>query len=96
MLRLILLLFLFLIPALAFSQGVDEAQLAKAKAVQARHEVELLSKPGVAGVGVGLSETGDGVAIHIYVNEKVGRPVLPRNIEGVPVRIIKTEGFVAQ
>ncbi len=85
------LLFLFFIPALAFSQEPKTAQWAKAAVIQARHMSELLSKPGVVGVGVGLSETGNGVAIFVYINEKFGRPTLSRDLEGVPVRIVHAE-----
>ena len=54
-------------------------------------------QPGVMGAGVGLSGRTDGeAAIVIYVNKNAGqRPILPDNIEGIPVTVILTDQFIA-
>ena len=67
----------------------EKNQIDTATEVKGRHEKELLNLPGVVGVGVGLSESGDEVAIHVYVDTSTGSPALPLDLEGVPVRVIK-------
>lgn len=76
-----------------------QEQIRYASEVKARHEAELMNRPGVIGVGVGLREhegiaTGE-VAIVVLVERK--RPldelppgeVLPDAVEGVPVDVVE-------
>ena len=104
------LLFLLSLGAvLAFSQQygreknttqVDEPQLRKAEKVLASNEAKLMALPGVVGVGMGLTETGDQPAIHVFVNTRASRGTIPagipKEIDGVRVRIIETDEIKAR
>ena len=71
--------------------------LSHARDVKARHESDLLARPGVVGVGVGLRQRGgqitEQVAIVVMVRRKhppTGLPpadLLPTEIEGVPIDV---------
>lgn len=75
----------------------SEALFERARAVKARYESDLLARPGVVGVGVGLRQRGgaytDEVCIVVMVHSK--RPsselppeeLLPATLEGVPVDV---------
>jgi hypothetical protein len=69
----------------------------RASAVLEVHRANLMFQPGVIGAGVGLSGRADGeAAIVIYVNKDAGqRPILPDNIEGIPLTVILTDPFIA-
>jgi hypothetical protein len=78
-------------------QSDVQALAARAQAVKQAHEAELLSKPNVVGVGVGLREkngisTGD-VGLVVLVEKKVPgeqlspQEMIPAEIEGVPVDV---------
>ena len=60
----------------------------KAIAAKERHAAELLDKPGVAGIGVGLNPAGKPV-IRIY-KEKANVPDLPDSLDDVPVQAVTT------
>jgi hypothetical protein len=64
--------------------------------VMNRHIAELMATQSVLGVGVGASRTHPGeAAIVIYVdNTSNVRPQLPRRIDGVRVRVVRTDPFV--
>jgi len=74
--------------------------LQKAQAALAKHEARLMSTSGVVGVGVGTTADGNSAAIHVYVNvEATGGtipPTLPQQLDGVPVRVIKTDEMKAR
>jgi len=76
--------------------------LERARAIKEAHEAELFARPGVLGVGIGrVGDEPEGEpAIVIYVEASGGRPPagldLPREIEGVRVRVVPTEPFVAR
>jgi hypothetical protein len=73
-------------------QDVERAHEAKKL-----HERDLMSLPGVMGVGVGGADdnSGDGAVI-IYFDRTAGRaPALPERLENVKVRVVVTEPFVA-
>ena len=80
--------------------AVDKRELRRAEEVLARHDTGILSIAGIVGVGVGLTKEGNRAAIHVYVNvEETGGTIpiaLPRQVEGVPVRIIETGEVKAQ
>jgi hypothetical protein len=53
-------------------------------------------QPGVMGAGIGAGRTDGEAAIVIYVNKDAGeRPILPADIEGIPVLVILTDQFIA-
>ena len=58
---------------------------------------DLMSRPAVIGVGVGQSDTDSNEAvIVVYVDRTAGaRPTLPRTIDGVRVKRVETDPFVA-
>jgi hypothetical protein len=69
-----------------------------ARRVKESREPEILSRPGVIGLGVGATEADPTIAaIVIYL--ETGRNAqphgLPSEIDGVPVRVILTDPFVA-
>jgi hypothetical protein len=75
------------------SQDIELAEVARGK-----HERDLMSRPGVIGVGVGGADdnSGDG-AVVIYVDRTFGRgPALPARLDNVKVRVVFTEPFVAR
>lgn len=78
----------------------NDEQVRSAEQALANNEAKLMSIPGVVGVGMGLTETGDRPAIHVYVNvAATGGQIpaaIPRQIDNVPVRVIKTDEFKAR
>lgn len=74
------------------------ATLNKARAANARNSARLMALSGVAGHGVGLGANGNPV-IDVFVLS--GSPAsaaagIPKNLDGVDVRVIHTDGFVAR
>ena len=79
-------------------KGLPEQAAARASAVLERHRDNLMFMDGVIGAGVGLASDDDDetAAIVIYVDRTGrGRPVVASSIEGVPVRMIMTDPFIA-
>jgi hypothetical protein len=69
----------------------------RASAVLEVHRANLMFQPGVIGAGVGAGRTDNEAAIVIYVNKNAGaRPILPDDIEGIPVTVILTDEFIAR
>lgn len=66
--------------------------------VQKNNEADLFKIPGVVGVGIGLTGAGGGVGIHVYLDEENPRAsvtALPRQVDGVEVRVIQTDQIKA-
>jgi len=59
------------------------------EAVKAAWEEQLMARPGVMGVGIGLTEDGQEKCIKVYVNSKASALAaqIPNDIEGYPVEI---------
>jgi hypothetical protein len=74
---------------------VHNAQLTKAQAALAKHEAMLMNIPGVVGVGLGMTDAGDHVAIHVHLNVQATGDTIPRaipnHLDRVPVRVIKSD-----
>ncbi len=72
-----------------------DSRLARLEEIQARHEDELLSLPGVQGLGIGLDENGRDLAFYVDVTEETAEleRALPKQIEGVPIRLVKMGEF---
>jgi len=69
----------------------------KIRAVKRRHSARLLSQRGVSGVGVEKDEAGRFVlAVHINADDPKIAQQLPSEIEGCPVKIIKSGPFHKQ
>ena len=62
--------------------------------VKRRHSARLLGQPGVSGVGIEKDGTGEYVlAVHLDSdNPEVGKD-LPAEIEGVPVKYVRSGPF---
>ena len=79
-------------------KNLPEQAAARASAVLERHRANLMFMDGVIGAGVGTASDDDDetAAIVVYVDRTgKGRPVLASSIEGVPVRMIMTDPFIA-
>ena len=68
----------------------------RALAVLEVHRANLMFQPGVMGAGIGAGRTDGEAAIVIYVNKNgEQRPVLPDNIDGIPLTVVLTDQFIA-
>jgi hypothetical protein len=79
-------------------QGMQlpEQALDHARKVLEQNRHDLMSKPGVLGVGLGSLEDNSEAAIVVYVDKtSSAKPQLPDHIDNVPVRIIMTDPFIA-
>jgi hypothetical protein len=62
--------------------------------VKSRHSARLLSQPGVSGVGIEKDETGEYVlAVHLDAGKSEASKELPAEIEGVPVKYVRSGPF---
>jgi hypothetical protein len=70
---------------------------ARATAVLELHRANLMFQPGVIGAGVGAaSDDNIDAAIVIYVDRTSNeRPVLADSLDGIPIRVVLTDPFVA-
>jgi len=76
---------------------MSEEELARVRAVKAAYEQELMQKPNVVGVGIGMRRRGGRstgeLSIVVSVTRKVPpekllpQDVIPRELEGVPVDV---------
>jgi hypothetical protein len=61
-----------------------------------QNRYDLMSKPGVLGVGLGALEDNSQAAIIVYVDKtRSVKPQLPERVDNVPVRVIFTDPFIA-
>lgn len=78
-----------------FASPVREA-VNKARTAMRTREADLMSRPGVIGVGVGASDSVDEASIIVYVDLNAGvKTKLPKSINGVKVQRVYSEQFVA-
>ncbi len=85
---------------------MSEPQTDRVSAVKAKYESELMARPGVVGVGVGLRQRGgertDEVVIVVMVQKKLPPDQLPPNerippqLEGVPVDVQEVGNILAR
>lgn len=77
--------------------AVDLYRLDELKAIQARYEEAILKVHGVVGMGIGLTEDGKDLGFVGYCKKLTTeiRAMVPRNVEGVPVRLIESGVFRA-
>jgi len=79
-------------------RGPSENDLDFARTIKERHEMDLFARPGVIGVGVGaMDDNSTEAAIIVYVNAPQGSLPhgFPSEMDGVKLRVIPTEPFVA-
>ena len=76
---------------------LPEQAVLHASQVLEQHRDKLMNTPLVLGVGVGHSDENDtDAAIVVYVDKTTGaRPILPKSLSGVKVRVELTDEFVA-
>jgi hypothetical protein len=81
----------------AAGQDLSDESVRFATAVMKGREKNLMSRPGVIGVGVGASDDNQSEAsIVVYVDLNAGvKTRLPKSINGVKVKTVFTEPFVA-
>ena len=82
----------------ARAPGVDPPQQAidHARIMLEQNRHDLMSKPGVLGVGLGRLEDNSQPAVIVYVDRtRSAKPQLPDRLDDVPVRVIFTDPFRA-
>lgn len=66
----------------------------RAEQVKDRYSLELLSRPGVSGVGVEQDDSGQYVlTVHVETDDPEVRRQLPAQIEGFPTRVVRSGPF---
>ena len=72
----------------------DEAAL---RDIKRRHSAQLRALPGVCGVGIEKDESGT-LLLAVHVDASIAGAVdrVPRELEGVPVKIVPSGPFNAQ
>jgi len=69
----------------------------KANDAKERYADQLMSRPGVMGVGVGKTEDNKDSAVILYLDSTApGPPFVPAQLDGVPVRVVRTDTFVSR
>ena len=89
-------------PQTATSEQAGNATVSKelvdsATAVRDRHEDELMKIPGAVGTAIGMSDTPGQPAIEVYIDKMTpeAQNAAPKEVEGLPVKLIENGGFVA-
>jgi hypothetical protein len=83
--------------AIADDGGPSDASVEFATAAMRSREKDLMARPGVIGVGIGAAEnSASDASIVVYIDSTAGvNTKLPKRINGVKVRRVYTEPFVA-
>ena len=75
---------------------LPQQALDRANTVLDQNRQDLMSRPGVLGVGLGALEDNSAPAVVVYVDKTgAAKPQLPDQVDNVPVRIIMTDPFIA-
>lgn len=74
---------------------ISDADVAKAKKAQAKHDLQLKRVPGSVGHGIGIGRSGK-VVIKVYVEKDTpeARKAIPDSVDGIPVEIEETGKIV--
>jgi hypothetical protein len=82
---------------MAGNVGMSKEVVASATAVRDRHEDELMSIPGAVGTGIGAADQPGQPAIVVYIKKMTleAQAAAPKEVEGMPVKLIENGGFVA-
>jgi hypothetical protein len=83
--------------ALAGDIGMSKEAVQSGVAVRDRHEHELMSIPGAVGTGIGISDQPGQPAIEVYLKKLTpqAQAAAPKEVEGMPVKLIQSGSFVA-
>jgi len=80
----------------AQSFQLPQQALDRASRVLEQNRHDLMSRPGVLGVGLGALEDDSAPALVVYVDKtSPAMPQLPAQVDNVPVRVIMTDPFIA-
>ncbi len=77
---------------LAANVGLSKEAVASATAVRDGHEAQLMRIPGAVGTGIGASDEPGEAAIEVYLEKLTPKAQAgaPKNIDGVPVKLIES------
>jgi hypothetical protein len=73
---------------------ISAAQLLAVQQVQRNNEAQLFSVPGIVGVGIGLTERGDELGLHVYLDVNAlgaSYAAIPQQVDAVPVQIMESD-----
>jgi hypothetical protein len=78
-------------------QQSRDPELDRVSEIRTRAEEEFFKNPNVTGLGVGLDESGHGLALIVYARKSAATlaQALPASVEGVPVRVVPSGVFNA-
>lgn len=79
---------------IAEGMSITATQFDAVKAVQKKYETSLLKTPGVVGVGIGLADGSNELALHVFYNQQVlgaSAAAITASADGVPVKIIESD-----
>jgi hypothetical protein len=86
--------------AAASYRGPSDADVEFVRGIKENHEPNLFARPGVLGVGVGADdENPEEAVIVVYLETGMGAALprgFPEELDGVKVKVIPTDKFVAQ
>jgi hypothetical protein len=78
------------------SNGLLPQDMENVKAVKERYEPEVMSQPGVIGMGVGIGKPGE-ATIMVFVDRTTGRShAIPDHLDKVKVQVMPTDPFMAR
>jgi hypothetical protein len=82
---------------LAANVGMSKEVVASASAVRDRHEDQLMSIPGAVGTGIGIGDQPGQPAIEVYIDKLTpnAQAGAPKEVEGIPVKLIQSGEAVA-
>jgi len=73
------------------ARAAARQEVARLKAIQARHEADLLARPGVFGMGISLDRASGQLVFQVLVDPQAPLPPLPQAVEGVPLVVRRKE-----
>lgn len=77
-------------------ESLPQEELNRADKILTQYRFELMEQPSVIGTAIGASPGTRNAEIVIYVDISEGlRPELPAELDGIPVRVVLTDPFVA-
>jgi len=74
---------------------LSDAEVARGTAAKERHASRLMADPAIFGVGVGRSADDPSQAAVVIYLDKNASPVIPRQVDGVRTKVIRTDRFRA-
>jgi hypothetical protein len=77
--------------------GMSKEAVSAAAAIRDRHESQLMSIPGAVGTAIGAGDQSGQPTIEVYVDKMTpqAQAAASQEVEGTPVKVIETGGFVA-